>query len=121
MDAPLYNALCALRGQKGLRMHMPGHKGKSPAAEFSAVGLSRYTGVRSSSAMALEKARCAVRSSKTVLPGSAHSDNPASTPCVEPPARKKACAAPQSRAASASAAAMGPSPVYRFPVGPISV
>ena len=29
MDAPLYNALCVLRGQKkGLRMHMPGHKGK---------------------------------------------------------------------------------------------
>ena len=43
MDAPLYNALCALRGQKGLRMHMPGHKGKSPAAEFSAAAALDYT------------------------------------------------------------------------------
>ena len=43
MDAPLYNALCVLRGQKGLRMHMPGHKGKSPAAEFSAAAALDYT------------------------------------------------------------------------------
>ena len=43
MDAPLYNALCVLRGQKGLRMHMPGHKGKSPAAEFSTAAALDYT------------------------------------------------------------------------------
>lgn len=36
-------ALCVLRGQKGLRMHMPGHKGKSPAAEFSTAAALDYT------------------------------------------------------------------------------
>ena len=43
IDAPLYNALCALRGQKGLRMHMPGHKGKGTAAEFAAAAGLDYT------------------------------------------------------------------------------
>ena len=35
MKAPLYEALCALAEKQGLRMHMPGHKGKSDSPLFS--------------------------------------------------------------------------------------
>lgn len=35
MKAPLYEALCALARGDALRMHMPGHKGKAVAEEFS--------------------------------------------------------------------------------------
>lgn len=39
MEAPLYNALCALAQEDALRMHMPGHKGKAMAPEFSAAAI----------------------------------------------------------------------------------
>ena len=39
MNAPLYQALCAFAGEKGLRMHMPGHKGKAMSPLFSAAAI----------------------------------------------------------------------------------
>lgn len=39
MKAPLYDALCALSRQDALRMHMPGHKGKAMAEEFSVAAI----------------------------------------------------------------------------------
>lgn len=39
MNAPLYEALCAFAGEDGLRMHMPGHKGKAMAPVFSAAAI----------------------------------------------------------------------------------
>ena len=37
MNAPLYNKLCALAQSDTLRMHMPGHKGKTMPAPFPAA------------------------------------------------------------------------------------
>ena len=34
MNAPLYNALCALADKKTARFHMPGHKGQDILPEF---------------------------------------------------------------------------------------
>ena len=42
MNAPLYEALCALAEKNDLRMHMPGHKGKS-ASPFFSVSAIDYT------------------------------------------------------------------------------
>ena len=39
MNAPLYETLCALSQRDGLRMHMPGHKGKAMAPLFSAAAI----------------------------------------------------------------------------------
>ena len=39
MNAPLYETLRALSQRDGLRMHMPGHKGKAMAPLFSAAAI----------------------------------------------------------------------------------
>lgn len=39
MGAPLYDALCALAQSDGLRMHMPGHKGRAMSPLFSAAAI----------------------------------------------------------------------------------
>ncbi len=39
MTAPLYDALCAFARQDGLRMHMPGHKGRAMTPLFSAAAI----------------------------------------------------------------------------------
>lgn len=39
MTAPLYDTLCTLARSDGLRMHMPGHKGKAMAPLFSAAAI----------------------------------------------------------------------------------
>ena len=43
-STPLYDALRAFAAQRPLRMHMPGHKGKSlPAPELAAIAAIDFT------------------------------------------------------------------------------